>query len=436
MTMKLTPPANANYSAVVVRVRDAITLPGLDNLVGVPMMGYQALTQKTVEIGSLKILFTAETQLSEEYCRVNNLHRHSNFNEDPSVTGYLEDNRRVRALKFRGNRSSALLMPLESLAFTGYPVDKLREGDSFDTLNGHEICKKYVVKKQRYDGIGQGRRRFEERIDEKLFPKHLETDNFFRNSDRLKPHEIVYISQKLHGTSIRAGHVPVQRKLKWYEKLAKRFGVAVEEKTYDYIFGSRNVIKDPNNPDQPNFYSQDLWTEEGKKLEGLLPKDFIIYGEIVGWVDSTTPIQKKYTYDVPPGERHLYIYRVTTINSDGVQIDLGWSGVKEFCKSVGLRHVPDFPPIEWLVDASEEDIIALLDQRFAENPIFNIPGWALPLSDPDTVDEGVVIRQDGLRPVVLKAKSPVFLEHETKQLDAGVADLESEESEERTSDGD
>jgi hypothetical protein len=44
------------------------------------------------------------------------------------------------------------------------------------------------------------------------------------------------------------------------------------------------------------------------------------------------------------------------------------------------------------------------------------------------VDEGVVVRKEGITPYVLKAKSPIFLGHESKLLDAEVVDLESEES--------
>lgn len=53
---------------------------------------------------------------------------------------------------------------------------------------------------------------------------------------------------------------------------------------------------------------------------------------------------------------------------------------------------------------------------------------AVPLSDKSPCDEGVCIRKEGIRPLVLKAKSPLFFEHESKMLDTGEVDLESEES--------
>ena len=50
--------------------------------------------------------------------------------------------------------------------------------------------------------------------------------------------------------------------------------------------------------------------------------------------------------------------------------------------------------------------------------------------DPESpVDEGVCVRVDGMAPYILKAKGPLFREHETKMLDAEAEDLESEGSE-------
>jgi hypothetical protein len=44
------------------------------------------------------------------------------------------------------------------------------------------------------------------------------------------------------------------------------------------------------------------------------------------------------------------------------------------------------------------------------------------------VDEGVVVRVEGIMPRVYKAKSPIFLGHETALLDKEVVDLEAEGS--------
>jgi len=426
--MKLDAPKNSNYAAVVVRVNTLIDLPGLDNLVGVPVLGHQALTTRGVQPGDLRVAFTAETALSKEYAYENNLNRDPLANKYPHEVGYLEKNRRVRAIKLRGHVSNALLMPLSSLTYTGFPTRSLQEGDTFDRLNGFEICRKYEVpvKVQRHQGKSKIEKAFK-RVDHKVFPEHLETDQYWRSKHLLQSGREVVITQKLHGTSWRGGNVPVRRALKWYERLLKRLGLQVPEYEYDVVFGSRKVIKDPKSTTQNHYYSttqNDIWTGYGAKVAELIPEGFIVYGELVGWTPDGSPLQKGYTYHLGKGEAELYVYRVSHINQGGHLSDLSWDGVKDFCKARGLKWTPELDRISgdnW-EEIMEEFILSRLDERFTDHSWIENP---LPLSDQKTVDEGFCIRQEGLIPTILKAKSPKFLEHETKLLDKGEADIES-----------
>ncbi len=422
--MKLDAPVNVNYAAAVVRVPALVDLPGLDNLVGVPVLGHQALTQKGKEAGELVVAFTAETQLSPEFCHHNNLFRDATQNANPEETGYLEANRRIRALKLRGHRSDALLMPLESLSYTGIDVTQLQEGDVFDTLNGQVVCQKYVIPVK--PGSQPQKTKLErafKRVDTKLFPEHLDTDSYGRNAHLLREDREAIETQKLHGTSIRVGRVPCLRKKPWLEKVLNRWFPTVDH-TYDAVFGSRKVIKDVNNPNQQHYYKEDIWTKYGSEIADLIPDGFIVYGELIGWTPDGAPIQKGYTYDVPKGQAHLYVYRVATINAQGVLVDLSWDAVKEFCAARGLKWVPEL----WRghVDNVHYDVDALADKRFADSvDEFEFVEQPVPLSDKKTVDEGICIRQEGIVPLILKAKSAVFLQHETKLLDAEEVDLES-----------
>jgi len=65
--MKLLEPENSNYAAQVVEIKSLTDLAGCDNVVGTPLLGFQAIVGKDTEQGDLGIVFTAETQLSEEY---------------------------------------------------------------------------------------------------------------------------------------------------------------------------------------------------------------------------------------------------------------------------------------------------------------------------------------------------------------------------------
>lgn len=416
--MKLYPPSNPNYAATIVQIKVLLPLKGLDNLVAAPLLGYQAIVSKDVQVGDWGVLFTAETQLSPAFASANNLHRHGNLNNDQSATGYLEDNRRVKAIRLRGHRSDALFLHLDSLSSFVDGPGQFSVGDTFDQLNGTEICRKYM---RPTTGRGAMQAKIEKvtRVDKKFLPEHFDTASLFRNEELLTPGERVVITQKLHGTSIRIGHALVNRKLTWKERLAKRFGVKVQETEYDYVYGSRKVIKDPNNSEQNHFYGTDLWTEEGAKLFGLLPKGTVVYGELIGWASHDSQIQAKYTYGLAPGKRELYVYRITQVNPDGQTIDLSWDAIREFCRNTGLRSVPELSREPFT--SAEHITEKFLDRRLVETYI-----EALPV-DKKLVDEGVCIRREGITPLILKAKSPIFLQHETKMLDQEVTDIEADD---------
>lgn len=422
--MKLQKPENENYAATVVRIAETHDLPGCDNVVGATIFGSQSIISKDTSVGTLGIYFPAETQLSDEYCYHNNLFRDGSKNKDEGAKGYLEANRRVRAVKFRGHRSDCLFMPIESLEYVGggLNIHELKEGDTFDAIGDYKICNKYVVQRTyKEKKLEKNKNKFI-RVDKKFLPEHYDTDNYFRNVETIPVNRWVTITQKLHGTSIRVGHTVVARKLTIRDRAAKLVGVKVQDHEMDYVFGSRKVIKDINNPNQNHYYTTDIWTEEGKKLEGIIPENFLLYGELVGFTPEGAPIQKGYTYKVPEKTCDLYIYRVAFINPKGYIVDLSWEQVKEFCTDRGLKHVPEL--YSGPMPKQEEIVQWFIDKRFRQDGYTQ----AVELDESSPVDEGVCIRVDGLSPYILKAKSPLFLEHETKMLDEEVVDLETEGS--------
>ncbi|MFC4373340.1 RNA ligase family protein [Nocardia halotolerans] len=421
--MALTTPKNPNYAAVVVQLAAVNDLAGCDNIAGAPILGYQAIVDKTRQPGDLGVVFTAETQLSEGFARANNLHSDTELNADTAEKGYLAKNRRVRAIKLRGHRSDALFLPLEALAYTGFDVAKLAPGDVFDELNGHEICRKFKrpVKGSNARTPQQKATKKFVRVDAKYLPEHYDTARYFGNEHLIGPEARVVITQKLHGTSIRIGNTIAKRQPTWRDKLATRFmKVPVVQYTYDTVYGSRKVIKDPK-AEQNHYYGTDVWTHYGQRLNGLIPQGFVVYAELIGWTSDGAPIQGGYTYNVPHGDAGLYVYRVAYVNPQGIVTDLAWGQLVEWCAQLGLNTVPvlaelahkAFDPADWL------------DRRYYDEGY----GQAVPLSgSKKLVDEGVCIRTvDSLHPTTLKAKSPIFLQHETKALDDEMSvDLEAE----------
>jgi hypothetical protein len=459
--MSLELKGNRNYAAQIVRIPKLVKLEGLDNLLGVPVLGGQALVSKdSWSAGDLAIAFGPETQLSDDYCYHNNLYRHSDRNEDQSETGYIEDNRRVRAIKLRGHASNVLLMPISSVAWASdSPYAYEQEGVSFDHIDGWEVCRKYVVERRQGTprSVSKVERAFR-RVDDKVFPKHLETDQLARNAHTLPVGREIVVTQKIHGTSLRVGNVPVLRRKGWFERQLNRWFPTADYE-YAMVYGSKNTVKDANNPRQAHFYDEDIWTIYGKQLDGLLPEGYIVYAELVGFTPSGGAIQPKYTYEAKPGEADLYVYRVAFVNEQGVLADLPWDGVKEFCASRGLKWVPELYRTQRVSDDDSltndglsgllEEIDGLMNIRYADSRTdpdsdefgpAGVPGiahkhydwnlaWNEPpvkLSDSKTVDEGVCLRVDGVVPLILKAKCSEFLQHETKQLDAEVVTVEDE----------
>lgn len=418
-----------NYAAVIVRVPESYDVQGLDNLVGRSVFGSQILSQREggLQTGDLAVYFPAESALSQEYASTNNLYRKAELNADEGKVGYLEETGRVKAIRLRKVPSNALLMPLSSLAYLGDV--EFREGDTFNAVDGRVVCKKYKITPPPQSHSDKKVAKAFKRVSTKVFPEHLDSENFWRNVYRLDPNREVIVTQKLHGTSGRWGRVPVLRVKGRVERFINWLGFDTPSHAHEFVSGSRKVIKDPQNSRQDHFYKYDLWTEFGASIAHLIPDGFIVYGELIGWTSDGTPIQKGYTYDVPVKEQRLYVYRVARVDVNGVLTDLSWDGVKVFCRERGLRWVPEIGRLLYRDDPNADSLVDMVDDymnlRYSELLSSGSVDRMVPLSDPKTVDEGVCVRQDAIVPTILKAKASSFLEHETKLLDKGEADLES-----------
>ena len=422
MRLELT---DKNYCATVVCIDKLFTLEWCTNLVGFNVFGFTAIVSNDTKVWDIGVVFTAETQLSEAFCKQNNLFREPTFNEDQSKKGYIEANRRVRAVKLRWNKSSALFMPMESLNYLNLRgTDALfGVGESFNEIDGIEICKKYFVptKQSAYANKTKGANKKFIRIDNVTFPEHRDTENYFRNKDKYMSWDYVTVSQKLHGSSGRFWYVKARKPLRWYEKLLKKIWVNISDTSYDRIYGSRKVIKNWNITEGENtgYYASNIRKVVLDRYKDRLPKDRIFYWEIIWRTETGSPIQKDYTYNLKQGECELYVYRIAIVNEDGVSVDLAMKQARSYCM---LHDIP-FVPILWMGNHSEFVVEDWLDKNYYPSYV-----EAVPLCKESVCDEGVCIRRDGRENYVTKAKSPLFLEKETKDLDAWIVDTESLES--------
>lgn len=425
----LTVKGNVNYAATVVRVPKAVKAENSDRLYKLTTLGITVIGSEEwiAREGELAILFPSEVRLSDDYLRENNLYSSPELNKDTGEKGYVEKNGRVRAIKLRGNISNGMMMPLTSLTYLG--EIQFEEGVEFDTVGDVKVCEKYEipVKEQNLTRAEQKHKRVLSRVGAEFLPEHYSTEHYLRNEKYLSEDDLLTVTQKLHGTSVRLANTVVRRELSWKDRVAKFFGVPVQETEYDLVAGSRKVIKDPNNPNQQHFYKQDVWSEALAIWGDQIPKNHIVYGELVGYLPGTeTPIQAGHTYECKPGEMDLYVYRVATVTENGAMVDLSWEQVRAFCQQQSLNHVPELDAwYKWAFHPENLDERNFYKEYCTGGTYRDRP---VPLSPGGTgKDEGVTIRveRDRLVPEFYKMKNLSHYEFETKQLDTGEADIES-----------
>lgn len=236
--------SNVNYAATIVAIPATRVLPKCDNIVGVSLFGSQAIVSKDTTPGTIGVYFPAECQLSAAFLKANNLYRHKELNSSPEGrAGFFEDNGRVRAIKFRGVRSDCFFIPVQSLSFA-CDTSKLKVGDTFDKIDGIEICRKYLRKlpNESKHRMPQKKERFD-RVDSKFMPEHFDTANYWRNKHLIGFANEIIITQKLHGTSVRFANTVVNRKLTLVERVLKWLGFKIRRQSTDTLTEIVRLLK-------------------------------------------------------------------------------------------------------------------------------------------------------------------------------------------------
>jgi len=429
-----------NYTCQVIKLPPKRAVNGLDKLVEVNYLGNSVLISKDSPEDVLYLFFPAESQISHDFLSKNNLYRHSELNTDPNEKGYFEDNRRVKAVKFKGIISTGFIIPLSSLRGVVSEYD-VHIGDEFNEFNGYEVCRKYVRKRNPSGQTGFSNPRaklLDGIIDEKYAPEHPDTAHLLKNAHKLNLDDRITISYKLHGTSARTYNTLVKRKLNWKERLAKKFGVKVQEEEYNYVAASRRTLKSVDFEELPGknhfFVEGDLWSEVAKnELKGKLFKGESIYYEIIGKTYGGEAIQGGYSYGLDGPM--IYVYRIAQINPQGIEVDLSHDQMEERASQLGLKICPVFFKgtlgefIEKYDSGQTYVDIAEPLTRIFYNKLLEQPS----IFDSSVVEEGFCLRLDKYpKAEIYKIRSKKFLEHETKAKDKELVDLEEQEAENQT----
>lgn len=290
-------------------------------------------------------------QLSELFCMVNNLLRTKDGNG-----GYLDPkHRNVKTIRLRGERSDGIFLHLSSLALLEIDTSVLKIGDCVDTIQGIEIATKYIpttpVIYTRKDG--NRTRKKKENICPLLKP-HVDTEQLVYNLNNFKPGDEIEITLKMHGTSSRTGYLPMLKghKRSLIDRLKGRRGTPIHK--YGYVTGTRRTIVETV---EGGYYGNDQFRKDIEAtLLDKLEKNETIYGEIVGYTTTGTPImgeakvpkdyQKEYgkkmvfNYGTKSPNCEFYAYRMTLTNEDGFTIDYSPDQLRYRCEQMGIKTVP------------------------------------------------------------------------------------------------
>lgn len=371
----------SEHCGYVVKVNELRKHPNADRLNIATFFGNDTCVSLDIVKGEIGIYFPVDLQLSEEFCLENHLLRKKP--DGTPDTGYMDPKKRnVTAVRLRGEKSDGLYLPLKCVAYTGINLDKLNIGDTVTTLNGHEICKKYIPIRKHHSVDNKVNKIRKKKVPiAPLFVEHADTEQLAYNMNAFKNGDLVEITLKMHGTSGRTGYLPRlvdivptnvlavfceikdrERKLNKLQKAMIAYFDKHSKPKYDWglVSGTRRTVLDSFDG---GFYGSNEFREKHEKtFEGKLHKNETVYYEIVGFTDDGTPIMPKasnkklnnkefikqygeetvFSYGCDPDNKKsdLYVYRMTTTNEDGDVVEYTPEFMRYRCEQIGVKCVP------------------------------------------------------------------------------------------------
>ena len=389
------------YNAYVTRIKNLRKHPNADRLQLGECFGNTVCVSLEYVDNQLGIYFPCDGQLSVEFAETNNLLRKKD-DAGNNCGGYMDPSKRnVTAIRLRGEKSDGLFLPLTCLESFG-DVSTLKEGDVINTFNGHEICCKYIPRRNHCSGSVNGKggkvQKKKIKINLPYFAENIDTPQLAYNMDMFKPGDVICLTEKVHGTSSRnANTLSISYKRNLIDKILHREGKKIEE--YKYVVGTRRTVLENA---KGGFYgTNEFRMDWAEKFKNKLMPGECVFGEIAGFIAPGQPIMAKgdnkktkdknfiktfgdttvfsYGCSEQEGNSRYFIYRMTYTTPEGFVFEYSWDLVKLRAEQMGFEVVPE---LDRFIYTTEEDFLA------------RIENW---MDIPSTIDgshiiEGVVVR--------------------------------------------
>ena len=228
---------------------------------------------------------------------------------------YLKNGGRVGTTKLRGFISQGLILDL--------PEGKFKVGDDVSKVLGITKWEPPVSQNHQQANV------ISKKKLNPYFDRYTEIENIKNYKNVFEPGDKIVITEKIHGSNWRAGNLPIvidksqpliYRFRAWFSKLLGN--------SHQFVYGSHNVQLHGKNKNN-NFYGEDLWGKICNKYNmiNIIPKDYIIYGEVYG-----IGVQ-----DLTYGLKDVDLV-VFDIKYNGKY--LPWDEVVKFCRQYSLPTVP------------------------------------------------------------------------------------------------
>jgi hypothetical protein len=427
------------YKAIVAKIDKVVEIKGADRIHTAFVLGEQVVVSKDWSVDKVGLFFMADTQLSSNFIKHNNLSRDTTNNIDTTKKGFFEANRRVRCQPFLKVRSEGFFCELSSLSFCGNDYKKLKVGDQFDELGGEHICKKYLNEKtlRKLSNVQKKKTKVQEAP---MFHKHVDTQQFKYYVDKIQEGDLLSFHAKVHGTSARYSYSKVVRKPSTiWEKFKNTIGV-YKDTSWEYLTGTRNVVLYEDQYDKEGFHGSEQFRFDAlATLKPYLTKGMTVYGELAGFandkpimsIHSTKGLKNKafkkkygesmtYKYGCVEGTCRFHVYRITFTTEDGIEIDFTNDQVLDWCDKHNILAPLEVSP-SFIYKGDKEQLVSLVESLTEREDVLTED-----YIDPSHVSEGIIIRIDNGKstPTFYKSKSYSFKVMEGIMKESGEVDLE------------